>query len=1090
MSTTVATLSAGPLATLATNNTPIIEVVVLQDQSLEGILVWLNILAVVAIATVTLFELVRRNSRLSHIYYTRSRLVPNLTPPFPAALFGWVGSVFTVPDTYVQTKVGLDAYMLLSYLLMSFKLFLILAIVMLFILIPVNYSANNLNTQPFNITTPEAIVEVAARSISFFSINNIKNGSNTLWIHVGCTYLASLIAYLLLYQCYKTYTVSISGFLSGETAVDPSQELMFRTILITNIPSHLQQKSQLSTWLSSLDLGKIENIYMVADDDTYIIKIMKRRERNLRKLEKVYMAWAVNISREVAYSNSTGMWGYLCRRLPYSTTKMRELHDFTMDIPPHEISHEMIQRTRPQRIRSVRGMLIRQDAIRAYNSKVRSMTERIIWARTKAVVKPAAAQECPDTIGMYTNVLSSNTLHTTLPQCNPTDTSDPDPTSKLAKSEIQSDHEVEDHAIMDTSFHVKQPYTSGMMRFKAMLTRFDFAFYKRLHVCSCSAFVTFRDRRSAFFTQQLSLCGSSDQFPMIIQPAPEPKEILWASLSLSLMETVIKRSIVNIIAHTIALFWIIPTSFVSNFSRLDELGMQPQYSSFVLFISQYSWLRMLVTSVLPPLIIQISNMVMPYLFDALSGLQGRESTFKVQQSTFCKYFFFLVFNVHFVFTIFSAAWNTFSNLFTNPLSWLENIATSLPSGTLFFVNYLILNIILVPIELLRPMPYLFSMFGRSWKTTPREYYEVDVMASTINYAFTYPPQILIFVIVLCYSIISPVVLIPGAMYFGITWLVLKNQLVHVYVKKTENYGRMWIMAFNRSVLGLGLFQFTTAGLLSAKQAPIAAIVCGILVIVTWFFHRKCRSLFERHTQVAPLESLVRTGQRITQCAKGHTNNSDDIRSGLTCHLRTRSHEANQELAVLRDTTSDDQIEKKLISSTVHFRTRGASFESQLGNFVDLNHQDGPIAIQEHRTQRRNSSEICVAPPLNSLEAGKNLQQSQSETSANDSAVRRKSLPRTHLPYSDVIDCDHDLVSDIGISMISLSKPVSNAKEHQDQSYTLNYMSPAYSTPLSEPWIPEYISTIVREFGHMQGPEDIISTSEAYPTKDESTDSLV
>jgi hypothetical protein len=59
----------------------------------------------------------------------------------------------------------------------------------------------------------------------------------------------------------------------------------------------------------------------------------------------------------------------------------------------------------------------------------------------------------------------------------------------------------------------------------------------------------------------------------------------------------------------------------------------------------------------------------------------------VQEATFGKYFYFLMFNVHFVFTLLSAAVNSSYKLFINPLEWVQAISQSFPSGGSFFINY-------------------------------------------------------------------------------------------------------------------------------------------------------------------------------------------------------------------------------------------------------------------------------------------------------------------------------------------------------------------------------------------------------------------
>lgn len=121
--------------------------------------------------------------------------------------------------------------------------------------------------------------------------------------------------------------------------------------------------------------------------------------------------------------------------------------------------------------------------------------------------------------------------------------------------------------------------------------------------------------------------------------------------------------------------------------------------------------------------------------------------------------------------------------------------------------------------------------------------------------FIFPMHVLVFIVVLCYSVISPLVIFPGIIYFGSAWLVYKNQLLYVYVKSSESNGAFWYMAWKRSVVGLGLFQFLTAGLLSAKKAHYPAVLVGFLVPLTYFFFLYCEGCFAKHDIVVPLENL-------------------------------------------------------------------------------------------------------------------------------------------------------------------------------------------------------------------------------------------
>lgn len=119
--------------------------------------------------------------------------------------------------------------------------------------------------------------------------------------------------------------------------------------------------------------------------------------------------------------------------------------------------------------------------------------------------------------------------------------------------------------------------------------------------------------------------------------------------------------------------------------------------------------------------------------------------------------------------------------------------------------------------------------------------------------YMFPIQILLFCTVICYSVINPLILLPGVIYFGAAWMVYKNQLIYVYVKEVESYGAFWKMAYTRSLMGLYAFQFVTAGLLSAKRANYQAILCGLLVPCTVIFQILCSSIFSRHLKYLPLD---------------------------------------------------------------------------------------------------------------------------------------------------------------------------------------------------------------------------------------------
>ncbi|KAL2918787.1 hypothetical protein HK105_201621 [Polyrhizophydium stewartii] len=1163
--TATAATAAASSASATPTGTSVLQLIVLKDESLSGILLWIVVLAVGSVAGLALFEILRRDSKLSHVFYTRCKIMPSHAPEFPCRPFSWIWTAIATPDRYIQDNVGLDAFMFLSYMRMSFQLFAVMAVLLFFILLPVNFQASGKAAKSVNITTPESVLLVATTSLELFSIDNVADGSSILWIHVVSAYAVSFLTFYLLFHCYKAYSEAISSVLSGRAHVDRSQEVMFRTVLFTNLPTTLRREPDLHAWLQSVEIGEIESVCMVAEDDATILKLMKRREKVLRQLEKAYMAWAINISRELRIRRYGRMFGWMSRFLRVSPESVQKLHTHQLDLPPEELTHEFLARTRPKtKNQEAGGPFSLTDSIRKYDSQLMNLTERIIWLRTKAVATSALVRESPiffqgmspiqpgnsDSSAKHAPPISgaiqnSNAISveleigtTLVVPSHPRDLANRR-ISGHAADRMASTDDCDDIESSEAEFEIKieppdQLSDANKPPEETAARTSDHApaglpvsivisleAYNEFNASSCAAFVTFSNRRAAFMAQQLSLAYHSNPFTMRVQPAPEPKDVIWSSLSLSLMQTVIKRAIFDILAYTICIGWVIPTSFISSLTQMDDLTKFPKNREFVTFLMKSPLLHTLVVSVFPPLTIQICNMCMPLLFEWLTQFQGMASTYSMQRSLLAKYFFFLLLNVQFVYTIFSSAWSTSSNIFLSPLSWLENIATSLPAGTSFFINYLLLNLILTPFELLRPWPCITFLLGRWWRTTPREYYELDMTTSMLNYGYLFPIQIMLFVIVLCYSIIAPLVLLPGAIYFGVSWIIYKNQMLFVYAAKTEYHGRMWLMAFNRSILGLLMFQFTTAGLIASKSAPIAATFCGALVVATWLFYELCRMSFDRHTHYAPLDSLVDPEILDESDDLQEDADQDNVAEGL--------HQSSQQTSPTKPHKNKWSLRKSFDSL---FKPRDAARKNgkPTESFVRIE-----IQQSDARSSHDRSSSGCLpspfVPPKNTRERSRSHghQRSRShghersrsyghersfshdrERASASSPGRPHSLLASHQggSGSEILDASrprgrlrglsdrsarrvrvssdasnsygsdrvlrsHGVNADIGLSLASLAGPVANAEEHAERSKTVSYMSPAYSTPLAEPWIPEYISRIVREFGNTQGPEDMM-----------------
>lgn len=132
----------------------------------------------------------------------------------------------------------------------------------------------------------------------------------------------------------------------------------------------------------------------------------------------------------------------------------------------------------------------------------------------------------------------------------------------------------------------------------------------------------------------------------------------------------------------------------------------------------------------------------------------------------------------------------------------------------------------------------------------------------INYGAVYPQAILIFVITLLYSIAQPLILIFGAVYFGVAYLVYKYKLLFgewnmttfsikllttvVFYKPYESQGQAWPITFTRLIWGVVIFLVFMSGNFVLKRSFVLSFLVAPLVIftVTWsvYISRSFRSL--------------------------------------------------------------------------------------------------------------------------------------------------------------------------------------------------------------------------------------------------------
>ncbi|KAH6830386.1 hypothetical protein C2S53_007552 [Perilla frutescens var. hirtella] len=134
----------------------------------------------------------------------------------------WVKRAWQPTEDELLEHSGLDAVVFMRIFTFGLKVFRFAAIIGLCILLPFNYMGNQLNID---------FTDLPNKSLETFSISNVDDGSNRLWIHFTAVYIfTAVVCYLLYFEYDYIASKRISCFYSSKPR--PNQF----TVLVRSIP--------------------------------------------------------------------------------------------------------------------------------------------------------------------------------------------------------------------------------------------------------------------------------------------------------------------------------------------------------------------------------------------------------------------------------------------------------------------------------------------------------------------------------------------------------------------------------------------------------------------------------------------------------------------------------------------------------------------------------------------------------------------------------------------------------------------------------------------------------------------------------------
>jgi len=286
-------------------------------------------------------------------------------------------------------------------------------------------------------------------------------------------------------------------------------------------------------------------------------------------------------------------------------------------------------------------------------------------------------------------------------------------------------------------------------------------------------------------------------------------------------------------------FWSIPVTLISALANLWALcgiswldihiGVPDDYSFFI---------KGVVQELLPSLLLAIFMNLLPLLLNAIFLLRKFHTHSEHSFGVTVAYFSFLLLNVLLITTIAGSIFSVLDESLEHPTAVIQLLSSSLPLQSTFFINYIMIQCFGVfGTDTVRIGSFIVTQIQKLFCTKTQSEKRAADDPGDFPYSSRWPQDILIFVIGITYSTMSPLVLPFIVVYFGFAWFSERYNLIYVYKHRWDTGGLYMPYIITFMFIGTLIYQLTMVGVLGLfvfAYAPIALLLL-ITTIVYWIF---------------------------------------------------------------------------------------------------------------------------------------------------------------------------------------------------------------------------------------------------------------
>lgn len=750
--------------------------------------------------------------------------------------FDWIVPVFSIQDPVLLGLVGMDAFLFLQTLRLLSNIFFALSLVI----------APLLAGYYFIFSKGSSMKGQIILKLSILSTETDKKEVSSILPCVACYVVTAFIMYMV-YMFYRKYVILRQAYLRDASFSTPTPEikrlarklgsvesalehitLPAKTVLLKGLPSFLNTRDDLMKFMDLLKLGRPVDGHIVVNT-THLDSLIEERKTVIRALEKEVQLFLIRLNEYSLSSNyfQSNFTNYdpeldlISNALVWAADHHPELavvpeEEEETDPAVEEkkkqgsnLVQELTEKSFSSRFELCKPKIYDVDAVAFYLDKIIKLTGEIDKERSERVKEIGEKEEIPT----ETQIKSEGILHDQYDVANST--------KFLSLTQL---------------VRVGESYRE---------------FIKAFPLGTKTGFVTFEDKNTANLLKQ-SLIGTGT-FSCSAIAAPPVEELIWTNLNETEATRFVRQFIGRIITVIFNIFFmtfvflIVGALNVKSFEALISF-----INEDLLEITQTPRFRKTFSGVVAPLVYNLFLALAPIALEAICLFEGAISHTDLQKKFASKYSAFLFIN-GFLALIFGSSFLTIIQT-KEQSKILSNIAELLSTSSIFFLNAIIqkslVGTMLRLIEPLRIIAQLASDVLGGVKTKREEIRSKEPVRK--NFGHLYPPAFLVFPVVLIYSIICPIFLFLGALYFLGTYVVFKTQFLYSLASQSESGGVHWPTACDSIFWSLLAFQVATALQFFTMKSYGCLIAILPLCVMTIGAGRSFKSLFRKRCEYLPM----------------------------------------------------------------------------------------------------------------------------------------------------------------------------------------------------------------------------------------------